>query len=60
MDGAAQRQQPVISGFQGFVVGQPPLELNRGNRIEFAVAIGVHLQFVAVLYRCNHNLLSVR
>ena len=54
-NGAAQRQQPVISCLQGFIGSQPPFELNRGSRIELAVVVGVHLQFVVIFYRCNHR-----
>src|ERR1700730_1344298 len=53
--GAAQRQQPVILGLQSLIATQPPLELDRGSRIELAVAIGVHLQLVVISHRCNHN-----
>src|SRR5260370_34887631 len=53
---AAQRQQAVISGLQRYIVSQPPLELNRGSRIELTVAVGVHPQFVVIFYRCNHSL----
>ena len=49
-NGAAQREQPTISGLQRFIVCQPPLELDRGSRIKLAVAIGIQLQLVVIFY----------